>query len=440
MKIVYVADNRNRGNYGCRATSTALSQLISEDYEIVGRISGRYTHNDTGELFFVKWFPAKTYEVLGRLKYWKDIKKIFYMFFRFLKRGGKYYYSNYDFISHDLDESINNLIKCLPANPALKEFDLRQYDFDALVINGEGSYIFSTPPWRESLIISMVIHWSQKLGKKVYFMNAMFSDSPYSDRNMKTIKVVNEILGKSQLVAVREPYSYNYAIETLKLNNPKIFPDALFTWYSIVNDEHKIMNGKYYIPHGFETDESYYEFDFTKPYICISGSSAAGKSAKNTDELIKSYSNLVKKLRSKFKGNIFLVHVCEGDDFLLDVGRETEAPVVPLNTPLIAAAKILSNARIYISGRYHPAIMASLGGTPCVFMSSNSHKTKSLQELLEYDEIIEFNVVPNKQECELIITQALFLYSQGSSLRDKINDRAKILCDDAKKMKEEIRL
>jgi len=33
MKIVYVGDNRTRGNYGCRATSTALSQIIGEEHE-----------------------------------------------------------------------------------------------------------------------------------------------------------------------------------------------------------------------------------------------------------------------------------------------------------------------------------------------------------------------------------------------------------------------
>lgn len=48
MRVVYVGDNRNRGNFGCRGTSTALSQLISQQNTIVGRISGKYTNWDTG--------------------------------------------------------------------------------------------------------------------------------------------------------------------------------------------------------------------------------------------------------------------------------------------------------------------------------------------------------------------------------------------------------
>ena len=50
MRIVYVGDNRNRGNFGCRGTSTALSQLLTINNEIVGRISGKFTNWDTGEV------------------------------------------------------------------------------------------------------------------------------------------------------------------------------------------------------------------------------------------------------------------------------------------------------------------------------------------------------------------------------------------------------
>ena len=71
MKIVYVGDNRNRGNFGCRATSTALSQIISKENQIVGVIHGDYTNVDTGELFFSNWYPSWLYKKVGKLKYWK---------------------------------------------------------------------------------------------------------------------------------------------------------------------------------------------------------------------------------------------------------------------------------------------------------------------------------------------------------------------------------
>ena len=64
MNIVYVGDNRNRGNFGCRATSTALAQIIEKNNKIVGTVTGRFTNNDTGELFYYKYLPSWLYKWL----------------------------------------------------------------------------------------------------------------------------------------------------------------------------------------------------------------------------------------------------------------------------------------------------------------------------------------------------------------------------------------
>ena len=438
MKIVYVGDNRNRGNFGCRATSTALSQIISSENEIVGRISGRYTNFDTGNLFFCKFYPKWLYKFLGKRKYWEHLKVVFYIFNRFLVHS-HYYFSIFDFINYDFDKSIENFIKCLPANENLKEFDLRQYDFDALVVNGEGSFIFSTPPWRECMIEAMLMHWAQKMGKKVYYLNGMLSDDPYSEHNDKTIQCIQPIFEKAEVISVRENYSYKYAKSNFKNINLKLYPDALFSWYDVVNDDVKIKNGKYYIGMTGASDDSFYKFDFSQPYICVSGSSSVGLATKNKEEIVESYCKLVNSIKNTFKMNVYLVEVCEGDDFLNIVSKETNTPIIPIDTPILASAKILANAQLYISGRYHPAIMASLGGTPCVFMSSNSHKTKSVQEILEYDEIKEFSVIPDEKEIQQMMIMAKQKLIAGQELRVKIQKRCKHLSDETKKQIKMIR-
>ena len=436
MKIVYVGDNRGRGNYGCRATSTALSQIISNENEIVGRIYGDFTNHNTGELFFYKYLPSWVYKKLGKLKHWKSLKKCLYAFNKKIK-GKKFYFSNFDFIGYDFDKSIQNLIKCLPANPHLKDFDLRQYDFDALVVNGEGSFIFATPPWRECFIEAMLMHWAQKMGKKVYYLNGMLSDDPYSPRNKKSIELINDIFSKSEVVSVRENYSYDYAKENFKNINLKLYPDALFSWYKYVNDDFKITDGKYVVGKTGATDESFYKFDFSKPYICISGSSSVGLASSSNQEVIDIYSDLVKEVKEAFPdSNVFLVDVSEADHFLNDVAKNTNTPIIPIDTPILAAAKILANAQVYISGRYHPSILASLGGTPCVFMSSNSHKTKSVQELLQYEEIKEFNVLPDKEERKKIIEQAKKSVEEGEKLRNKIKARCLELSNETMRQQE----
>lgn len=395
MKIIYVGDNRNRGNFGCRATSTALSQIIEKEHEIVGTITGKYTNNDIGELFYYEYLPKWVYKWLGKKNRWPQIKSGLYLLIRSIRLGRQYIFSNFDFLKYDLDKSISNLIKHLPANPQLTEFDLRKYDFDALVVNGEESFIFRIPAWRDSIAEAMLMHWAEKMGKKVYYMNGMLSDDPFTERNNEVISLVRPVFKKAQVVCVREYNSEKNANEVFPGANIKLYPDALFTWYDYINDDFKVPNGKYVMGPTGASNKSFADFDFEKPYICISGSSSIGKATSNNGEAIGIYCSLTKKVKESFPNHtIYLVDVCEGDHFFNDVGNEVGVGVISIDTPILAAAKILAKADVYISGRYHPAILASQGGTPCVFMSSNSHKTKSLQELLEYDIIHEFYVLP----------------------------------------------
>lgn len=137
------------------------------------------------------------------------------------------------------------------------------------------------------------------------------------------------------------------------------------------------------------------------------------------------YCNLIQKIKERVDFQVFLVIVDDGDEFLNEVAKMTNTPIIPMDMPLVAAAKILANSRVYISGRYHPAIMASLGGTPCVFMSSNSHKTESIQELLEYDTVEEFNLLPDDNECTKIV-EAAIRKMNDPKLRKKLSKEVNI--------------
>lgn len=429
MRVVYVGDNRNRGNFGCRGTSTALSQLISQQNTIVGRISGKYTNWDTGEVYVVNGKNEKFYVRKSKNKYWKYEKKFLYYWHKLCDGKGKFLMGKHDFASLDFEKAIQNLINCLPANPDLKELDLRQYDFDALVVNGEGSFIFSTPSWiwRDAIVESVLMYWALKMGKKVYYLNGMLSDDPNSKHNDDTIKYVKNIFNSCQAVCVREYKSVEYAKKYFPNIKLKVFPDALFTWYDLVNDNHVVNNGRYYIPHSAECDENYSILDFSRPYICVSGSSAIIKACNGNIEIaIMRYCNLIQKIKERVDFQVFLVIVDDGDEFLNEVAKMTNTPIIPMDMPLVAAAKILANSRVYISGRYHPAIMASLGGTPCVFMSSNSHKTESIQELLEYDTVEEFNLLPDDNECTKIV-EAAIRKMNDPKLRKKIKQRSEYL-------------
>ncbi|MDO4889072.1 MAG: polysaccharide pyruvyl transferase family protein [Candidatus Saccharibacteria bacterium] len=432
MKIVYVGDNRHRQNFGCRATSTALSQIISEENEIVGRIYGDYTNFDPGNQFFYQHFPSFVYKRLGRKKesHREYIRQLFYAKNRIIKHG-RYFFSNYDFISYDFEKSIKNLKRMIPANPELEAFDLDRYDFDALVVNGEGSFIFATPPWRECLIEAMLMYWAEKKGKKVYYLNGMLSDDPYSKRNYKTIDIVAPIFERAEVVGVRERFSLEYAKENFPKANIQYYPDALFSWYDLINDGFEVKNGKYFAGVNGATDEAYNELDFSEKYILVSGSSSVMLAADgDIKRIVSIYSKLTNELKEAFpEHKVYLVEVCEGDRFLRKVSEYTGAPLIASDTPIVAAGKILANADVFISGRYHPGILASLGGTPCVFMSSNSHKTKSVQEVLDYGDIVEYDVLPDKEERKKIVESAVKKVALGEALRETIRLRCRKLSE-----------
>ena len=437
MRILYVSDNRCRGNYGCRATSTALSQLVEQNHEIVGVISGKYTNWSPGNLVVNKSRSARKYKRLSKSKYWKYLSQIYYMFHRFISKKN-FFLGKYDFINYDLEKSIYEFKKCLIANEYLSEFNLDNYDFDAMVVNGEGSFIFATPAWRESMILMMLMYWAKKKNKKVYFLNAMLSDDPNSSHNQRAVELAHSVFAMCDVLQVREYTSLQYAKLYFKDLTFAVKPDALFTWFNLVNDGFNVENGKYFMPYGCETNEFYYKYDFTKKYILVCGSSSSLITKKH-DDAVEAYTNLVMQLQKTFVNHtIFLVQPCEGDEFLKEVSKRTGALLIPMEMPIVAVAKILANASVFFTGRYHPAILASLGGTPCLFMSSNSHKTNSLQNLLQYDHISEFSCLPSDDESKQMISIAKSIIDD-EKIRFKIKNRAKDLALEASTIKDLIK-
>ena len=425
MKVLYIGDNRNRGNYGCRATSTALSMLISRKNEITGVITGKSTSQNISDLFFYSPLPKIAYSFFGKHTFLRDIVKEILHRFKIFSHFG-----SFDFVSLNFDKSISNLKKCIVANPQLKELIIDQYDYDAVVVNGEGSFIFGSPQWREPLVLTMLIHWAIKKGKPVYLTNVMFSDSKVLPHNQASINAINSVIKNCSKIIVREKTSYNYIRKYFKGIEPSIIPDALFSWHSLITEAPTITNGRYCLAHSAEKDEAYFNQDFTKPYLLIAGSSAF---VQDKTKSVPAYTQLVNKLKSVYKNKILLIQTCEGDSFLSEVSLRTHIPLISLETPLLAAAKILSQAEAFITGRYHPAILASHGGTPCVFMDSNSHKTFSLQEVLQYPSPREYHAIPTEQEIDSIIQDTLKAISQGKTLRDTIINRCRFLENESQK-------
>ncbi len=386
MKLLYVGDNRPRSNWGCRATSMALGSLLRREHEVAEIIQG----DETGHLSsYIPW------DGLPPVAFWTAVDAVPSPFFGKVRRRIKQMAGiTDDFIRHCPRESVERFHHLRPRLPQLQEMYRKVQTTDAVVINGEGTYIFPTPPRREALYFSFILQLAQDLGKKTFVLNAMFSDCPKTGRNEETFAHATRLLNACNAISTRDRQS----LETMAAAGVKplsYHPDALFTWVEPVQEWKNSIHGKLstYQPFGQETHQSLPEIDFDQPYICLSGSSSA---AWQQETAYHAYRALAEAL-SKAGVPLLLVPTCSGDRFFSRIAEDLSLPFLPTEVPIRLGAAIAGKAAVWVSGRFHPSIAASCGGTPCVFMDSNSHKTSSLQEVLEYEDRRTFPDLPDAQ-------------------------------------------
>jgi polysaccharide pyruvyl transferase WcaK-like protein len=412
MNLLYVGDNRNRANWGCRATSIALRQLLDKNFKVNKVIYGNYVAFDMkaglgNEIFF----PEKVYRKIINLVFKQNTEpQIFQKLLQFSENRN-------DYLTLDCKKNLQNFLKYQGKNENIDFLYNAVLECNSIVINSEGSFIFSNPPRRDTLFFLLLADLANHLGKKIYFVNGMISDCPRTGHNATIFEYTTQKFIESSFVSLRDKRSFN-VLKSANLNiNCNYIPDALFSWYRYFQyyQYPKIINGDFLIP--YPENESYFgKLDFSEPYICVGGSSLAAWDQKKA---IPIYVELINTLKN-IGINIVLVECCDGDRFLQEVALNTNIPIVPLQTPILMGATVLANAQIFISGRYHPSIMASLGGTPCIFLGSNSHKTRSLQEVLEYENVVEFSAYPSLQECQEILKMAQAVLEKGQERRNEI--------------------
>ena len=426
-KILYIGDNRNRNNWGCRGTSIALSQILSSKFDISYVISGEYISDQ----IWIEETPFEnTFDFFQRVSNKLSISNsLSNSFIKAKRKFSRSYGLGFDFIVECPENSVKNLIEYKHKNQKLEFIYESVKSCDVVVINGEGDMIFTTPTRRKLLFLLMVIELADYLDKPVFYVNAMVSNDPEGKRNEETVNASIRCLEKCQLVALRDPESLEI-VNSFKANiNSQLVPDALFTWQHYFNQNNLPNNGDFIIPFP-EADEYFGKFDFSQPYICIGGGSGA---IRDKEKAAIEYVKLVEKIK-KLGLKVYLVENCQGDTFLRKVAAVTDTAIVPVHVPILLGGAVLANARLFISGRYHPSIFASLGGTPCIFFDSNSHKTRSLQRVLVYENTEVFSPFPTVEECENIFYLAKEILGDGDTRRNSIKKIAKKRAEESRRI------
>jgi hypothetical protein len=250
----------------------------------------------------------------------------------------------------------------------------------------------------------------------------MISDCPLTGRNQKTLAAARSLFARCRAVALRELESLQYVQKEMPEADCSYIPDSLFAWHPLYQGVagKPPLNGDFLLPYP-EKDEYWGKLDFSRPYVCIGGGASA---CSQPEKSIPCYTRLVEAIKELG----FAVYLTENDTpdaFLRRVAAETGVGIVPVNAPILMCGAVLANARLFISGRYHPSIFASLGGTPCIFLASHAHKMASLPRLLEYDDQKHFGAFPNDSDMVGIVAMAKKYLNQGESLRARIRNVSK---------------
>jgi len=419
-RVLFVGDNRSTLNWG-RGASVALGQLLSGSFQVAGRIAGDCMAA-TGAEYVGSLLPPRVYRRLRRLHFNRGWRPLAW----YIKLEGLF--GARDFIAEDPVVSIDDLLAHKDRHPALARIYDQVMEAELVVLDGDGDIIFSTPPRRETLFLLAMIELGIRLGKPVFLVNSMISDCPLTGRNNTTRAAARRLFAQCRAVSLRDPESLEYVQKEMPETRCSLIPDSLFAWYPLYSsgNSHPPLNGDFILPHP-EKDEYWGKLDFSEPYICIGGGALA---AMQPDRSVQCYGQLVDAVR-RLGYRVYLTENDGPDAFLQRVAQQKNVGIIPANAPILLCGAVLAHARLFISGRYHPAIFASLGGTPCIFLESHAHKMGSLSRVLDYDDRRLFSAFPDEGDIAEIVSTAREYLAQGETLRSRIRRVAKSHCDEA---------
>ena len=414
MSAVFVRDNYDKDNWGGRGTSTALRQIVATKHRIelstpASVFARRYRE--------ARLLPSVIYDrICGKLHRQRVVNTP--VAGTAIDHALRVFGDPSPF-SHDIESNVAVLQRISPAYPQLEKL-LNAIDrSDSLMINLEGDGIFTRRP-RHTLIMALSLAQAAiERGKKVHMLNGMLSAQPDGYINRATLEAATGVLARCDSVVLREEESLAFARENMPSVTAVVRADALFSWRDWFSFPQDLSQGpdRSHLSVYFDGWNGSIVDRLAQPYIAVGGSSAA---AWNQKSATRSYEHLITRLKS-LGLPLVVVQTCAGDAFLENIAKSQSVDFLPTRTPLPAAVAVLGNAQCFVSGRWHPSIMASLNGTPCVMLGSNSHKTMSLQHQLGYQDPQVFPAIPSHRDVEDIVAKT------EATLQNSREERARLI-------------
>ena len=421
-RVLLVSDNRDNANWGSRATTMALLELMAaaglspSDRVLDAEVRSRVALADG--------------PVAGRLLRQPALARLAGAG---LARGGRTRLSMErlgvrDAVSDDPAETVRRWRRS--GREPLAEWIARVERADAVVVNGEGSMIFTTPSRLEQRFHLAVMQLAHEADVPFAYVNALVADPANGPRNAATVAATRRLLPQARLVTTRDPWSQAFLREVAPEVASVYVPDSVFAWKGRVGRGRDLLARPEYLTPFHERPDRLGTWDFQRPYICVGGSSEAAKDPKRA---AASYRRLLQALPEL--GYPLVVTVSStGDAFLEELAHELGLPLVPADTNVMVATEILAHAELVVTGRYHPAILAGLGGVPGVLLGADSHKTASVQQMLGYPDIHVFAEQPTAADVSAILQRARRVLAERQRWQEAIETALALRAAEARRL------
>ncbi|KAB2835511.1 MAG: polysaccharide pyruvyl transferase family protein [Candidatus Brocadia sp.] len=405
--ILLINDTSDQNNWGCQATTSALKGLLADhvaNLELktitLGQIRKQfrayksYPFGSNKRVF--EWFSGNDHE---NTKGTKLIRKI--------KASSSVPIEFFPSVSDEFDDIARAWIKG-QGGPVGRETLEKIKSSDVVILNGEGAMFSNTLKGQRPLFLMYLA--KKYFGKPSFIIN---HSAHFMTSTPLLLSMARTVYPLMDMVLVREPYS-SRNLQNLVGVEPEVVPDAIFSlrFDSSVPDfvqELKNLNSE---------------------YVCIGATSLAGVTSWKPYD---AYCKLINKMKN-LGFNVVLIAKDKADMFLKDIVKSTDASFFGPDRSFFDLYQLLKGSRLYISGRYHPMILASMAGCPFVPLNANMHKIEGLCELLEYPIRQTFDYFRLSSEIDDIIqvsetllnayeetSSKLKIYSEKFSLSSKRN-------------------
>lgn len=418
-KVYFVNDTSDVSNWGCRATTNALKKMILELgceishtlYLSRMQIEDKYIPNKK-----LKQIDSLSKSFVNSLP--KGHSAIQYCGRRFIQSWWNEFSGKRDMIPECLAE-FEPLARQVLAGEILQAARLSLEECDLVVINGEGSIYDRQRKGRMMLFIAY-------LAKRYFNKPCILVNHTADVHDPLMAEMVACVYPLLDDVIFREALSSDACSSFTRKDRSLLSADAAFTYRPISCSSWSSIAGR----KGYFSiwPDSAAGFNPHKPYICVGGSSIYLRPDRPNYDPIPGFVELCKTLQAQI-APVVLTAPCQTDEKIFrPIAKELNLPLIALSTPTQQAVDILGNARAYISGRWHPSILALTGGTPVVTLTANTYKTKGLVKHLRLD-APTFDALKLHEEIKDIVNLTRFYIDEGNELRHRLRQRAEELSE-----------